>query len=1417
VDTEKSHSGESAPPLVVRFQGSDRSLPAGPSYLVGRDPACDIVLTDARVSWRHAVLRLEDGRWVLADIGSTNGTYAGDLRVDRIEINGECHVRLGHHADGPVLGCTVGGAGPGAPGHPPTRVVAIPAGGDDTVPPSGQCMSRPEPVPPAREPSVVRPLPAATLRIGRALDNDIVVADHGVSRHHAELRNAAGAYSIVDLDSRNGTFANGQRVTAAPLSDGDIVGIGPSTFRLAGQELQQFIDGSVQLAEASPSTAASPSDSDGDGTLEIPYAVRWLVPKGERFANFDILNDNDTQLDYYRRFGHIYAVGIPTKKWRLVVVSDPELLDEVAENEEQFGKRVEEINFFAQLSNSRGGGISVIGDSEHAEQVRRVMLPWYAPSHQRTQLERMKEQARKLVAAWSAIPGDEPLDARTWMERYTLEVSGRGACSYDFGLLGGDGDPRPFAVAVPESTKESILRVAEPRPDFTLFAGRARRARRKRYRRHNEELFRTADALVRARMHTCPLGRQTDLLSRLVSTPDPETGEYLDAETMRDQVLMHLSNGFNGPSITGAWLAYVLATRPDVEEKLLAEIDGITGGDPDYDLKYDDLMALTYTTQVIKETLRIYPPQPVTIRRSLKDGMLGRYRIRSGDIILVGTLAAQRDPRYWGPDPGRFDPEQFAMDKVVDRPRHAFIPFSIGRRQCMAQEVTFMMLRVVLFEICKRYRLRLAPGATVTKNTVVTTKPAGVPIIRLPREPDERRPAPVVLRDRPAAAAPEWGEPTEIPETSAYRHLVIAYGSNFGSNKELAERFAERSHFYGYTSDVITLNELADSPPRTHPWLLVVMTSTYTSNPPSNATAFKAWLERTEPGAQTWRNCQYLVWGLGNTQWNAFLAFPRYVHKKLSELGATPLAEFAYGDVGSPVWERLHADWNTRVWPVLLELSGARPTEAAAARAAGEKAAAGALTGADSSTAMQRSLYGEDVAPQLAGRATGVSSIMRLMSSRSRRLVTSMSGGPTGPADQSRTQSRVMLAPTILANAVGMNTVEARAVVCRELQPAGSPKRTRHLEVSLPPGVAYRAGDHLGVCPKNDEERVERLARRLGAALDGLFMAPKTMNVRAVPKGVVLQVRNVLTNLIDITGRPPVPLLDLLLEKVADPAERSRLVQIRDVLQAPDGPGSPLRAAIDAGGYDVLRLLEEFPSCSLNIFEFLRVAQPLRPRYYSTSSSPRIHGDGVAHVTVGLEATPVPGMPGRDFRGMSSHYVHTLREGDRLNVFLDSADGFHLQEDVTKPMIFVSAGTGFASMRAFLWERLAMKHAGDSLAEAALFNGIRSSSLDYIYRDEIERFAAEGVLDHAHVATSRERPGCRDYVQDRIREQGALVWRLLAANGYVYVCGAQPMRAAVRAAFVDVVAEYGSLPREQAEAYIDELETTARYRPDLWG
>jgi len=228
--TEKPLSA-SAPPLAVRTQGSDRTLPAGPSYTIGRDPKSDIVVNEDRVSWQHAVLKLDRGSWVLEDTGSTNGTYVGSQKVSRITLDGETIVRLGHPVDGPEVVCSTG-----APPRPPTVIAAKPV------------MATGAPTTSHREPSVIRRLPTKVLRIGRAPDNDIVISDLSVSRHHAELRRTANAYQIVDLNSHNGTFVNGQQVGSAPLAEGDIVGIGPSTFRLSGTELQEFVDtGDVSL------------------------------------------------------------------------------------------------------------------------------------------------------------------------------------------------------------------------------------------------------------------------------------------------------------------------------------------------------------------------------------------------------------------------------------------------------------------------------------------------------------------------------------------------------------------------------------------------------------------------------------------------------------------------------------------------------------------------------------------------------------------------------------------------------------------------------------------------------------------------------------------------------------------------------------------------------------------------------------------------------------------------------------------------------------------------------------------------------------------------------------------------------------------------------------------------------------------
>lgn len=217
-----------APELVLETDTGSTVMSPGRDYHVGRDPLCEIVLDDARVSWHHAVLRTDDGHWTLEDEDSTNGTYADGRRIHARGVGPGSVIRFGNPADGPRA-ILLGRAAPTA-----DRPSAV---------------SMPALTSTFRQPAQVRELPARTLRLGRDPDNDLVVDDLSVSRRHAELRSHEdGTYEIVDLGSHNGTFLNGRPVTHASIGPGDIIGIGHSSFCLVGDVLQEYVDtGEISL------------------------------------------------------------------------------------------------------------------------------------------------------------------------------------------------------------------------------------------------------------------------------------------------------------------------------------------------------------------------------------------------------------------------------------------------------------------------------------------------------------------------------------------------------------------------------------------------------------------------------------------------------------------------------------------------------------------------------------------------------------------------------------------------------------------------------------------------------------------------------------------------------------------------------------------------------------------------------------------------------------------------------------------------------------------------------------------------------------------------------------------------------------------------------------------------------------------
>ncbi|MFE3549571.1 FHA domain-containing protein [Streptomyces kronopolitis] len=316
--------GRGVPELVLELNGRTWTLDPSRSYNVGRDPQGDMVLDDARVSWRHATVRWAGQSWIIEDQGSTNGTYVQGRRIHQMEVGAGSTVHLGNATDGPRVTLSAapaadafgaqpapaaqwqaaqGWQAPPAQQQPPAQQgwQAPPQGDRPPYIPPQQAQQAPQPqqaVPPQqargpqaggapaggdRSPTTFHRLDTGrVMRIGRALENELVVSDLQVSRHHAEFRATPdGRFEIRDLGSHNGTYVNGQPVAKSGtkvIGPNDIIGVGHSTFRLVGDRLEEFVDtGEVSFSARHLTVTV-------DGGKQILKDVSFGVPEKSLIA-----------------------------------------------------------------------------------------------------------------------------------------------------------------------------------------------------------------------------------------------------------------------------------------------------------------------------------------------------------------------------------------------------------------------------------------------------------------------------------------------------------------------------------------------------------------------------------------------------------------------------------------------------------------------------------------------------------------------------------------------------------------------------------------------------------------------------------------------------------------------------------------------------------------------------------------------------------------------------------------------------------------------------------------------------------------------------------------------------------------------------------------------------------------------------
>ncbi|WP_018567722.1 FHA domain-containing protein [Streptomyces sp. PsTaAH-124] len=305
------------PELVLETNGRTWTLDPSRTYTLGRDPQGDIAFDDARVSWRHATVRHNGRSWLIEDHGSTNGTFLRGQRVQQTEIGPGSAVHLGNATDGPCLNLSAAavaaaapqaqpyaaqGAGAGWAGQqaqqPPAAQPDPQAGWQQAQAQAPQAAAIPQQPVPQQGPGGGAGAPPAhgdrspttfhqfslgrVMRIGRALENDLVVSDLQVSRNHAEFHATPdGRMEIRDLGSHNGTYVNGQPITkggSATLGPTDIVGVGHSTFRIVGDRLEEFVDtGEVSFSARHLTVTV-------DGGKQILKDVSFGVPEKSLIA-----------------------------------------------------------------------------------------------------------------------------------------------------------------------------------------------------------------------------------------------------------------------------------------------------------------------------------------------------------------------------------------------------------------------------------------------------------------------------------------------------------------------------------------------------------------------------------------------------------------------------------------------------------------------------------------------------------------------------------------------------------------------------------------------------------------------------------------------------------------------------------------------------------------------------------------------------------------------------------------------------------------------------------------------------------------------------------------------------------------------------------------------------------------------------
>lgn len=348
-----------------------------------------------------------------------------------------------------------------------------------------------------------------------------------------------------------------------------------------------------------------------------------------------------------------------------------------------------------------------------------------------------------------------------------------------------------------------------------------------------------------------------------------------------------------------------------------------------------------------------------------------------------------------------------------------------------------------------------------------------------------------------------------------------------------------------------------------------------------------------------------------------------------------------------------------------------------------------------------------------------------------------------------------------------------------------SEKDVCHIEIDLgDSGLRYQPGDALGVWYQNDPQLVKELVELLWLKGD----EPVTVEGKTLPLSEALQWHFELTvnTATIVENYATLTRSESLLPLVGDKAQLQQYAAATPIV-------------------DMVR----FSPAQLDAEALIGLLRPLTPRLYSIASS-QAEVESEVHVTVGVVRYEIEGRARAG--GASSFLADRVEEDGEVRVFIEHNDNFRLPANPETPVIMIGPGTGIAPFRAFMQQRAADGAQGKNW----LFFGNPHFTEDFLYQVEWQSYVKEGLLTRIDLAWSRDQQQ-KIYVQDKLREQGAELWRWINDGAHIYVCGdANRMAKDVENTLLEVIAEYGAMDAEAADEFLSELRVERRYQRDVY-